>query len=136
MVVNSPKHSVMIIDDNDVDRMMAKRLTSRSGLVDRFVGFSSAIEALAYLADDAHAPFDLILVDQQMPNMNGTGFLRNAAARLSSKLQHTDIIMMSTLFSEADRTEAESFALVKGFITKPLSTDKLATLLSGAYAQA
>lgn len=122
----------MIIDDNDADRMIAKRICRRSGLVDRVVDFATALEALAYLGTDTNEPFDLILLDQNMPNMDGVGFLQNAADRLASKLEHTDVIMLSTLLSDHHKTETEQFSFVKGSVAKPLTEKKLVALLPGS----
>ena len=76
--------SIMMIDDNDVDRMMGKRLAERSGFVDRYVGFPSALDALDHLSQTDAPFYDVILLDQSMPNMDGIAFLREAKASLKS----------------------------------------------------
>ena len=38
--------TLMIIDDNEVDQMLCRRLVKRSGLVDNVLGFLSAEDAL------------------------------------------------------------------------------------------
>ena len=113
--------SVMMIDDNDVDRMIGERLAERSGIVDHFVGFHSAIHALAHLDQESTPNYDVILLDQSMPNMDGVSFLREAQRLRDRRLSKTVIVMLTTILSEEDRISADSLGIVKGFMTKPLT---------------
>lgn len=122
--------SIMMIDDNDVDRMMGKRLAERSGFVGRYVGFPSALDALAHLSQTDAPFYDVILLDQSMPNMDGVGFLREAKARLKERLSKTAVVMLTTILSEEDRAIAERSGMVTSFLSKPLSSRKIADLQS------
>ncbi len=120
--------SVMLIDDNDVDRLMGKRLAERSGFIDRYVGFSSAIDALEHLGETNAPKYDVILLDQTMPHMDGVSFLREAQAKLKDRLSKTAIVMLTTILMDEDRAAAENSGLVRHFLTKPLSGQKIADL--------
>jgi CheY-like chemotaxis protein len=120
--------SIMMIDDNDVDRMMGKRLAERSGFIDRYVGFPSALDALAHLSEADAPVYDVILLDQSMPNMDGVGFLREAKARLKERLSKTAVVMLTTILSEEDRVIAERSGMVTSFLSKPLSSRKMEDL--------
>ena len=122
--------SIMMIDDNDVDRMIGKRLAERSGLVDRYIGFPSAQDALDHLSSADSPEYDIILLDQSMPNMDGLSFLREAKNRLHDRLSRTAVVMLTTILSDEDRASAESLGLVKRFLSKPLSAPKIEALQS------
>ncbi len=120
--------SIMMIDDNDVDRMMGKRLAERSGFIDRYIGDSRSVQALAHLSAEDAPEYDVILLDQSMPNMDGVSFLREAKSRLKERLAKTAVVMLTTIISDEDRAIAEGSGLVKRFLTKPLSGQKIAEL--------
>ncbi|MEM7211589.1 MAG: response regulator, partial [Pseudomonadota bacterium] len=63
--------TLMVIDDNDIDRMMARRMANRSGIVERFLSFESAVDALEFLNSEQFQKVDVILLDGQMPKMDG-----------------------------------------------------------------
>lgn len=120
--------SVLLIDDNDVDRMMGKRLAERSGFIDRYIDFASALDALAHLSEPGAPKYDVILVDHSMPQMDGILFLREAEIRLKEHLSKTVVVMLTTLVTDEIRAAAESTNMVRHFLTKPLSHDKIASL--------
>ena len=128
MSSQSSQMSIMMIDDNDVDRMMGKRLAERSGFIDRYIGFPSALDALAHLSEADAPEYDVILLDQSMPNMDGVSFLREAKSSLKERLSRTAVVMLTTILSEEDRATAENSGLVKRFLSKPLSGQKIAEL--------
>lgn len=120
----------MIIDDNDVDRMMARRMANRTGAVDRFLSFGSALDALDFLDSDEAYGIDLILLDRMMPRMDGLAFLKHAEKRAAERLQNTAIFMLTTVISEDEMNAASSSPYVKGFLNKPLSDRQMAEVLN------
>ena len=118
-------NTLMIVDDDHIDRMMAKRLSLRSGFVDAFVAVPSAEEALGFL-ESAENDLDLtLLLDQNMPGMSGLDFLAAIPDELRNRLEGLRVIMMSTLLRPAEREAAGRSPLVSGFIEKPLTQEKV-----------
>ena len=118
-------NTLMIVDDDHIDRMMAKRLSLRSGFVDAFVAVPSAEEALGFL-ESAENDLDLtLLLDQNMPGMSGLDFLAAIPDELRNRLEGLRVIMMSTLRRPAEREAAGRSPLVSGFIEKPLTQEKV-----------
>jgi CheY-like chemotaxis protein len=67
---------------------------------------------------------DVLFLDINMPDMDGWAFLDT----LSSLLPHSeipDIYMLTSSIDPADIDLANQIALVKGFLEKPLTTEKL-----------
>jgi len=115
-----PLGTVMLIDDEQVDQMMYKRILKRSGLAGELISYTYAEEALDYLMHDATPSVDLILLDINMPRMTGFEFLKKAQDVLGPEFESSVVIMLTTSLNPQDRTMAESFASVKGYISKPL----------------
>ena len=112
---------VLIIDDSNMMRSMIKRSLRQAGLsVDETDEAGNGAEGLAALKGK---PFDLILCDWNMPEMNGLEFIK--AARQSFK---TPIVMLTTESSN-DKVLQAMEAGADGYITKPFTPDKLSTKL-------
>lgn len=88
---------VLIVDDHEPMRALLQAILERAGVRDLRTS-GSAREALALLAQ---AAADLILVDQNMPGMDGVSFIR--ALRADETLGGVRIIMIC---GEADAAHA------------------------------
>ena len=121
---------VVLIDDNDVDQMLYKRLIDRSGRFGEVTSFVYADEALDWLSRAERTPVDLVLLDVNMPRMNGFEFLEAACERLGDDFAKAVVIMLTTSLDPRDRRRAGRHATVKGFFVKPLTPALLEEALS------
>lgn len=115
--------NLMLIDDNDLDQKMCERLIRRSGLVEELHGFLMAEEALDFL--DEGGRVDAILLDINMPRMDGFEFLAAASDRLGPRFEDIPVFMLSTSEAGADRVLAERYPMVRGYFGKPLDRGRL-----------
>ncbi|THH38802.1 response regulator [Aliishimia ponticola] len=120
-----PLGTVMVIDDEELDQRQYRRILSRSGLTRDIIQFTYADEALEWLLSSPDPAPDLILLDINIPRMNGFEFLaalKNAVGEPSSPV----IIMLTTSLSPDDQARASAFASVRGYFHKPLTEAHLA----------
>jgi len=125
--------TVMTIDDEKVDQMLYRRILERSGLVDKVLAFRMAPEALAYLRQKERDPVDVILLDVNMPQMNGFEFLEAAVAELGEHFVSGVVIMLTTSLNPEDKARALRFDVVRDCLDKPLrreNVDAIATMLA------
>lgn len=115
---------LMMIDDNEVDQMLYKRIVGRSGLVGELLNFLDAADALTYLRDQANTPPDLILLDINMPGMDGFGFLDAVTAEFGPAFAPV-IVMLTTSLDPADAKRANAYDIVRDFQNKPLTREML-----------
>ena len=122
-----PINTLMLIDDSSFDQMVYERISRKSGLVQNLLQYLDANEALECLADPAMPNPDLILLDINMPKMNGFEFLEAATERFGVKLCPI-IVMLTTSLNPKVEERAKSFNIVRDFLNKPLTQDQLKTL--------
>jgi PAS domain S-box-containing protein len=85
-----PGYRVLVVDDNDLARSVLERLLAKNGCLVRTVDSGEA--ALAALRDSAGAPFDCIMVDLNMPGMDGLALAQHIR---SGQNQATKLIMVT-----------------------------------------
>ena len=118
----------MLIDDNEIDLFLNKRFLSLSGISDRCISFTSAIYALDYLHQYIHQPEflpEIILLDIQMPEMDGFEFLHVLQRDPNLVNLSSRIILLSSTTDPKDIQRAENNGRVSGILSKPLNTEEL-----------
>jgi two-component system chemotaxis response regulator CheY len=126
----SPKHHVLIVDDAGLARAYYRDILERHGYaVDEAL---NGVEALEKLLQDV---FDFIIVDVNMPQMDGISFLK-ILRRQALPLATIPAIVVSTESAGHDRADARA-AGANHYLVKPLREDVLvpyAALLAGRPA--
>lgn len=116
---------VMIVDDDSFDLKMYRRIIGRTGLVDELLAFTSAEDALAYIADPGTAKVDLLFLDINMPRMTGFEFMEEACRLYGPDFRIPVIMMLTTSISPDDRERAASFSPIRDYLNKPISEEHL-----------
>lgn len=125
--------SIVLIDDDPINNLINKRLISKlniSSSVDEFLEAEYALSAILSLETDKKL---LILLDINMPVMNGWDFLNHYVDECGDR--NDTIIMLSSSIDYQDRKKSQEYECVSGFIEKPLTHQKLFDILS-AYDEA
>lgn len=120
--------NLMVIDDDEIEHFLYERIIKRSNLFDEAVFFKSAEEALVYLKQPDRLDIRVILLDVNMPRMNGFEFLEAATQDIGAEALGAVVIMLTTSLNPSDKSRASSFSIVKGYLAKPLSQEHLVTV--------
>ena len=120
---------VLMVDDNENDLLFTRIALERSGVDYKVRAFERAQEALQMLATEPAHGIDLILLDINMPVMDGFGFLRAFDALPASQRGHAVVVMLSSSSDPVDRSRAAGHACVRGFMSKPLDKQAAAGLI-------
>ncbi|MFY1709338.1 response regulator [Tritonibacter scottomollicae] len=115
---------VMTVDDDRFDQLAYRRILKKTNAEIDLLPFQYATEALEYLKSPTRQPVDVILLDINMPRMDGFEFLEAAKTELENQI----VIMVTTSMDPQDRSRAEIFAPVRGYFSKPLTTDDISAI--------
>ena len=119
---------LLLIDDNEVDQILYKRLIDRSGLVGELIVMSSAQEALGFLSSEKGRQVDVLIVDLKMPKVNGFELIDFAANDMSLPIEEILIVMLTSSQDQDDILYAQNQPLIDGYLGKPLRHDDLENL--------
>lgn len=120
---------IALVDDDEVTNFLNKRLVESSGLFNHILTFSNGKEILDYMTDGDGVEPDVILLDINMPVMNGFDFLEHHKNLPNANKAEMVIAMLTTSLLEKDRIRAEALEITE-YVEKPLSVDKLKVLLN------
>ncbi|QCI64353.1 PAS domain-containing hybrid sensor histidine kinase/response regulator [Phreatobacter stygius] len=116
---------VLVAEDNEINALLVRRLLEKLGHEPVWVRDGrAAVEA----ALDPAQPFDLILMDMQMPECDGLSAAKMIRAREAAG-RHLPIIALTANAFVEDRAAAIA-AGMDAFVTKPLDRDRLAETLA------
>jgi CheY-like chemotaxis protein len=108
---------VLLLEDDSVDAMTVKRAMKDLDVKNALVRVLNGEQALEYLQNDSNADPCVILLDLNMPKMNGIEFLR--IAKSDPKMKGIPVVVLTT--SKADQDKLECFNnSVAGYIVKPI----------------
>jgi signal transduction histidine kinase/CheY-like chemotaxis protein len=114
----------MVVDDHQVNRLLASKLLQRLGF--EVTAVSDGTQALSEVAAQR---LDLILMDIQMPQMNGWQATHNIRAwERQNGRTRVPIVVLSAHASSADREHAMA-ADMDGYLSKPLTPEALSAVL-------
>jgi CheY-like chemotaxis protein len=128
--------SILIIDDDQTNVFLSRLIIEDLEIAENIYEVFNGEEALKFIEEalnsdpDANAPVypDLILLDINMPVMNGFEFL-DAYEQIKPISQNSPAIVMLTSSNDSRDIDASKKYDIIGYINKPLSDEKLQQIL-------
>lgn len=130
--MNNKLYNILLVDDDQVDVMNVQRAFKKNNIQNPLHVAGNGMEALDMLRGtegrEKIIPTPrLILLDINMPRMNGMEFLREL--RKDPVLRSISVIIMTTSNDDKDKFEAYNLN-VAGYIVKPVSFEKFVGAVS------
>ncbi len=111
--------NILLVEDDEVDVMNIRRAFKKGNITNPLYVAGNGLEALEVLrGDEMPRSRRLVLLDLNMPRMNGIEFLREL--RADPELSPTPVVVLTT--SDAERDKVEAYNLhVAGYLLKPVT---------------
>ena len=110
---------VLLIEDDTIEVMKLNRATSSLNLNHQIIEANNGEVALELLKDHSALP-DIILLDLNMPKVNGIEFLR--ILKSDDRLKYIPTIILTTSNNQKDLLECYKIGIA-GYVLKPLKYD-------------
>ena len=112
---------ILLIEDDDVDVMTVNRALRDLKVTNQLVPIGDGEEAIEYLRDESATKPCIVLLDLNMPKMDGAEFLKIVKA--DKALNKIPVVILTT--SNSDRDVIESFELgAAGYMVKSVDYEK------------
>jgi len=128
--------TIILIDDDPIVRYGFKRLIKGFFAEQAFLTFENAKESLDYfvaLDTDNFSKKILVLLDLNMPMLNGWSFLEQFKEECLANKEHITIYILSSTIDPNEIKRIKANKLVSGHITKPLTLEELKDLLTDEF---
>ena len=123
----------IIIDDSQLDCFIGEKIIYNTGIFASVKSFIEATEALEFIKNSDQSParlMTIIVLDIQMPVMNGFQFVE-AFEQLPESIQSNyAIFMFSSSINENDLNRLKNHPSIRKFYSKPISKDIVASLVA------
>ncbi len=128
--------NVLVAEDNEINALLARTLLRNMGHEATVVDSGAAAVAQWEIARAGGAPFDLILMDVQMPDVDGPEAARRIRAlEAATQAPRTPILALSANVFAEDRETCRA-AGMDGFLVKPLDREQFANWLASETVRA
>ena len=124
------KH-ILLAEDNELNREIAVEILSKYGFVVDTA--ENGVEAVKKIEESKPGDYDLVLMDVQMPLMDGGEATRQIRALPDPALAKIPILAMTANAFEEDRKSALECGM-NGFLSKPINIEELIAALSSLLA--
>ncbi|WP_158545255.1 response regulator [Bremerella cremea] len=116
---------ILVVDDDEGFQFLCKMVFKRSGEPFQILEAYDGVQALEILQSDDPKP-DLILLDINMPRMNGHQFLEEYSKQAVGEVPI--VAMLTSSEQQRDRQNALSYSFVQDYLLKPLCIEHIQKL--------
>ena len=117
---------ILLVEDDSVDAMTVERALKDLKVENQLVHTVNGEEALKYLRGESDEEPCVILLDLNMPKMNGIEFLK--VVKADEVLKKIPVVVLTTSREEQDKVEAFGLS-VAGYMVKPAEYKKFVEVI-------
>jgi CheY-like chemotaxis protein len=119
--------AILLVEDDAIDVLNVRRAFEKNRLTNPIFEATNGIEALDMLRRGVLPPRHIVLLDLNMPRMNGIEFLTEL--RADPALKSTSVVVLTTSNEERDKLEAYQLN-VAGYLLKPVTFPSFVELMA------
>jgi CheY-like chemotaxis protein len=122
-VTNKP---ILLVEDDQVDMMTVIRALKQVHVTNKVVHLENGEDALNYLRDEGNDKPCIILLDLNMPIMNGIEFLETV--KDDEQLMRIPVVVLTTSDEQQDKLNSFNFG-VAGYMAKPVDYEQFVEVM-------
>ena len=130
------KKIICIIDDEEINHLIVKTIIKRLDIQTHFLPFNNGEEAITALkqlsVSNVELP-DIILLDINMPVMDGWEFLNNFIKIKPQIDKKIEIYILSSSTAIEDINKSEKYAEISGYLCKPIAAETLRNIIQSEF---
>ncbi len=121
----------LLIEDNVIDQLVTKQLFKKVLDISEITVVNNGREGLQWLHDHRNGNSKplIILLDIQMPEMNGTQFLKEFENLPDELKRETQIFMLTSSLDSEETNRLKDNSYVAGFLSKPFPAKEFEQIL-------
>jgi len=130
-------NSILIIDDDPLFMLLLKKTIVKYDLAKTISAYTNgleAIESLRTIINDPSLLPDIILVDIEMPMMDGWEFLDEFIPLLQKASKKISIYIATSSIAEPDKIKSSTYPLIKGYLYKPIDEPVLSRIIQDHFS--
>lgn len=131
--MSAPFPHFIIIDDSQLDCFIGEKIIQNTGTYSSIKTYTQATEAYEHIKNSAPGPADamtIIVLDIQMPVMNGFQFVEAFELLPEDIRSNYAIFMFSSSINESDKNRLENHPCIRKFYGKPISKEIVSSLVN------
>lgn len=135
--MSKPIRCILLVDDDPDDNFLHRVVLEEADVCEEIRITEKASEALHYLTNTDHADYlrpDLILLDINMPGINGFEFITHYRQLPPHKQAKAALIMLTTSINPIDQAKANALGMADNYYQKPLTSKLLLKLMNTYFA--
>jgi CheY-like chemotaxis protein len=127
----------MVIDDDPLFMLLLKKTIIKYDLAKTVFAYTNGLEAFESLKPIINEPAllpDIILVDIEMPMMDGWEFLDEFIPLLQKASKKISIYIATSSIAEPDKIKSTSYPMIKEYLIKPIDEPVLSRIVKDHYS--
>lgn len=124
--------NILLVDDSKADNFISNRIINKAEVTEKITTTFGAREALDFLCKPENGEFpkpEIIFLDINMPGMSGWDFLDEYILLNEAQKAGIIVCMLTTSDDSKDRTKATEYEVINHFSSKPLTKEKLMSII-------
>lgn len=127
------KKKIWVIDDDAIYQIIVTKIIQKTALfstVSSFRDGKQGITALMNTIENKELLPDIILLDINMPVMDGWEFMEEMEMMQSLKDENISVYIASSSIAVEDRNKSKTYASILGYLSKPITNNDIELIAS------
>ena len=125
--------SILLVDDDDVCNFLNEKVIHHMDSKMKVQTALNGQSAIDFVMDQPEDARQLILLDLNMPVMDGFEFLDEFVKLPMQRRKNVVIVILTSSDYEKDRQRARGYNVVCGYVTKPLTPEKMVSIMETCF---